>query len=128
MTLRKLKGLQHDLRRAWREFKTTASDPALHQFDALVASLHRFEKLRYPDSVLRHGMLAEFGLKRPRRGERSRAPGRPEPRYELWLEDVDALVGAIFTAASANPQFFFGGFNNRAKSYLQEANAQTWAS
>jgi hypothetical protein len=128
MTLKELKDLQHDLRKTWREFKTRHADPALRRFDDVVASLHRFEKLRYPDSTLTDGMLAEVGLKRPKRGERSKSPSRSEPRYELWLEDVDALVGAIFVAAPANPSAFFSGLTSRAKGCLREGNAEPWAS
>lgn len=126
LTLAELRPVGHDLNDAWRRLKNQAADAQLQRYDSVVCSLHRFETLRYPESVLTRGMIAEVGVKRPRL--RGHLAGQREPRYALWLEDVDALVGAVFTTASAHPAFFFAGLSRQAKTYLGEANAQAWAS
>jgi hypothetical protein len=52
---------------------------------------------------------------------------RTEPKYELYLDELDALVGRVFEATSVNPAFFLAGLQPRAREYLIEANAQCWA-
>ncbi len=127
MTLQQLKGLSHKLPDLWCNFKAQFADSALGSFDTLVSSLHAFEDLRYPDSVLAKGMLVNMGIVRMS-GTVPGAPARPEPVYELYLEEVDALVGKIFEVVPVNPAFFFGCLPPKARESLKERNAQTWAS
>jgi hypothetical protein len=125
-TLAQLKGLSHNLPNLWGTFKTTFNAPTLSTFDPLVTSLHEFEELRYPDSILAKGMAVTMGVTRPPAAP-GVAPARPEPSYELYLDEVDALVGRVFKVASVNPAAFFGGLPARAREYLREGNAQAWA-
>ncbi len=128
MTLAQLKALSHNLPTLWSTFKTSFSAPTLSSFDPLVASLHDFEELRYPDSILAKGMAVTIGVTRPAApAAAAPAPARPEPTYELYLDEVDALVGKIFEVASVNPAAFFGGLRGRAREYLKEGNAQPFA-
>jgi hypothetical protein len=130
MLLRELKGRRHHLPKIWADFKEQAPNAGLDSFDALVSSLHAFEELRYPDStILAKGMAVTIGV--------TRLPGtvaappalvaRPEPTYELYLEEIDAFVNRIFEVASVNPMFFFGGLRTNAREYLKDGNAQRWA-
>jgi hypothetical protein len=48
---------------------------------------------------------------------------RPEPIYEVCVQDIDELVGQLFTTASANPRAFLSMFvKQEAKQYLTEQN------
>lgn len=126
MSLRQLKVFYHKLPNIWSAFKEKFADPALSSFDDLVSSLHAFEDLRYPDSIRLKGMLVIMGVARGS-GAAPGAPSRPEPTYELYLEDIDALVDRIFQVASVNPVFFLIGLPARAREYLKDGNTQSWA-
>jgi hypothetical protein len=126
MTLQQLKGLSHKLPDVWAAFKAQFADPALSSFDTLVSLLQAFEELRYPDSILAKGMLVNMGLTRVPNGGPS-GTARPEPAYELYLEEIDALVGKIFEVVPVNPAFFLGGLPTKAREYLNEGHAQSWA-
>jgi len=126
MALQQLKRLSHKLPNLWSTFKGQFADPALSSFDTLVSSLHAFEDLRYPDSILSKGMLVKMGIVRVSVAPPG-ASTRPEPTYELYLEEIDALVGKIFEVVPVNPAFFLGGLQSKAREYLWEGNAQPWA-
>jgi hypothetical protein len=126
LTLPELKDLKHNLPKVWKKFKSQVADPSFDTFDALISSLHAFEDLRYPDSILSSGMMTTIGIIRTP-SVSPKNPARPEPMYELYLEEVDALVDQIFATASVNPRFFLSPFNPRAREYLKEANTHAWA-
>ena len=50
------------------------------------------------------------------------APVRKEPVYDLYLQDVDALVSKILEVTSTNPTFFLGFLRPSAREYLLERN------
>jgi hypothetical protein len=126
MPLDQLKKLSHNLPKVWKCFKAQVADPGLDTFDALISSLHAFEELRYPDSALSRGIMVKISVSRVP-GASTGAPARREPRYELYLEEVDALVDKIFATASVDPRFFLHGLNSHARKYLNEANVHWWA-
>jgi hypothetical protein len=114
----------HSLNPLWRDFKASVADPSLLQFDRTVRGLDQFEVIRYPDHVIKHGMLAKIGSHRRADEPRGRTilPG-PVPRYTLYLPEIDALFEAI-VKASVNPQFFAGELmRTDAKEYLRRDNA-----
>jgi hypothetical protein len=41
--------LGHSLPKCWDAFKAQVNDPGLNRFDAVVAEIHKYEELRYPD-------------------------------------------------------------------------------
>jgi hypothetical protein len=116
-----LKKMGHNLPNIWTKFKTTFDDPALDQFDDAICSLHRFEDIRYPDLIVAKGLLATINVT-------SQPPPLnsppPEPKYELCLQDIDALVGQLFVTASASPSAFLSWRFHKpeAKKYLSEQN------
>src|SRR5215472_12548869 len=103
LSLAALKKLSHNLPNIWTKFKTTFDDPALDQFDDAIRSLHRFEDIRYPDLIVAKGMLAAINITSPLPLPNS-SPS--EPKYELCVQDIDALVGELFRTVSANPPAF----------------------
>jgi hypothetical protein len=124
LTLDELRTFSHDLNEVWTKFKTVFPDPHYAQFDAAVSTLHRFERLRYPDTVLREGMQGQFALLRAHFVVHPQTNGRPmPPTYNLVLEDVDHLVKVIFDTAKVNPSSYILGNNDQAKHFLSLHNA-----
>jgi hypothetical protein len=118
--------LGHNLPNIWAAFKTQASDPALSQYDSVISTLHEFEEIRYPDSVVANGMQCVINIRKVGAAMTSATSAGPmPPLYELCLEEIDELVGAIFVAASRNPKayFFSSRFNPAAKQYVIKDNA-----
>jgi hypothetical protein len=121
LSLENLKNkLGHDLPKIWNRFKTTFNDPALGQFDNVISSLHDFEDIRYPDLIVAKGMQAMINIIRQQTP--SFDPSRSEPKYQLCVQDVDELVGQLFTTVSANPAAFLNFHKPEAKKYLAEQN------
>jgi hypothetical protein len=46
----------------------------------------------------------------------------PPPAYELYLTEVDELIGAIWLSTTINPDFFTAGLTKDAKTYLEREN------
>ena len=49
-------------------------------------------------------------------------PKRPEPMYEIVVEEIDSLVKVIFQKSSINPKFFTNPLKFEAKTYLNKEN------
>lgn len=119
--LGQLRCFSHDLNRVWGEFKSRVKMANAQDFDVAVGQLHRFERLRYPDTVLKEGMDAAFTLFRNQRFEVYRADG-PIDHYSLVLEDIDALVESVFLSSGVNPQFHLQILRDDAKEVLARHN------
>ncbi len=123
LTLTELKNLGHCLKKIWNCFKLEASDTALDRFDRVISELDKFESIRYPDQILSHGMQVLVSWKEPCSTLNGSTPKRPpEPAYEIFVEQVDSLVEAIFRSSSVNPSFFTDSLNSDAKTYLNKEN------
>lgn len=122
MSLKELQQLRHHLKPLWEEFKTQFNDPALNQYDPVISSLHAFEEIRYPDSILAKGMQSTIDIVKSSLTGASGTPTNGVPHYKLCLQEIDKLVGAIFIAASRNPKAYFLGFNTHATTYLNKDN------
>jgi hypothetical protein len=121
MGVRKLRRMGHDILALRADSKRSIAPVDLSRFDAVIGRLSRFERIRYPDNVLREGMqvLLEI-LRSPRGGGRPRGPApRRTPLYKIVLEDVDEALAAIVPASSLNPQVFLAGFSGAAKEYYE---------
>jgi|SRR5271165_3969791 len=119
--LKDAKDRGHRLDAIWQEFKAAAGDPALSRFDTVISELDRFESLRYPDNVLKNGMMAGIG-RGGKSGTGRSSWNRREPFYEVYLNEIDDLVFAIHSAASVNPDFYASGFPKPARQFLYEEN------
>jgi len=127
MPLDEVKTLRHNLPQIWRVFKAQSENAGLARFDSLVSSLDAFEELRYPNSALAEGMELTMGLSRSTAAPSAEVGARSIPSYELYVQDIDALVTEIFKVASVNPAFFTSGLSERARAHLKESNTQPWA-
>ena len=115
-----LKRLGHRLEDIWREFKAQhpANPSDLKEFDPVIAGLGRFEEIRYPDRIVKQGMLCEIS-----RGPRPAAATGLQPTHALYLGEIDHMVGKVFELASVNFQAFTPVMPP-ARKYLNEENAE----
>ena len=60
LSLKELKALGHNLTILWSRFTQLHPHPTHAALDSAVAELERFERLRYPDSVVLEGMQVSF--------------------------------------------------------------------
>jgi hypothetical protein len=119
-SLSKVRRLKHDLPKIWRKFKSETGASGLDQFDDEIEALHRYEKIRYPDEIVKAGMQSALMLRRADRLSASRS-GMTQPYYELCLEAIDELIATIVRVASVN----IGNVmppNDVAKAFLNREN------
>jgi hypothetical protein len=101
--LAQLKQLNHRLLEIWEKLKLCSCDAGLNAYDDVVADLSDFEDLRYPDLILERGMGVSIELARSATVLTGKASlPRPEPKFKLYVQDVDRLFVAIYRAASRN--------------------------
>jgi hypothetical protein len=117
-SLPELKKLGHGLVAIWQAFKDQLAATELTQFDQLIASLDRFEKIRYPDEVLKHGMGLAIGF-----GANDAAVKYRDSDYVLFVGGVDDLVAQLFEITQQNPLFYWSGLQPDAARFLQLHNA-----
>jgi hypothetical protein len=103
----------HDLSELWTAFKLQHNDDfTLNRFDTAVGGLHDFETLRYPDEIVKRGMLVTIQWARSNLGTFTGVGPMP-PRYEFVIEEVDCLVIEILERASVNPKFLSAGIQEQ---------------
>ena len=108
----------HRLHDLWSGFKADQHDASLSRFDDVVQRLHEFESIRYPDRVMKEGMVCEIGIPKF-------TPGTdfgPEPRFSLSLEEIDEMAEVIVRRASINPFFYTQSISADAERYLTQEN------
>jgi hypothetical protein len=115
----------HNLSEIWKAFKAQTSDAALARFDRVISTLHEFEELRYPDSIMVNGMQCTFNITTAGAAMTTSSSALPQPpQYDLVLEEIDELVEAIFAAASRNLKAYVGrAFKREAHEYIVKDNA-----
>ena len=124
--LKELKRLRHNVPETWKLFKVRFEQPELDRFDSVINSVHAFEDLRYPDSLLLKGARMMVGVSGAAQLGKAEQIGQV-PSYELYLSEIDPLVHSIFTTASVDARFLYLGMNSRAHQYFTEGNLPTWA-
>ena len=119
LTLKELKGLGHNLATLWSHFIQIHPHPTHATLTAAVAELERFERLRYPDSVVLEGMQVSFVISR---AQFSALPAGPLPPYHLVLEDCDAIAHRAAQASGLTRVAFTAGLSEQAIHFLQLHN------
>jgi hypothetical protein len=99
------KGYGHDIIRLWQEFKARQTVTVPAEADTIINSLHAFEDIRYPETLIRDGAMILIDI--------FDVPDVPtqanqvtEPTYRLKLPQIDWLMGLLFDASGANPPAF----------------------
>lgn len=119
MTEKGRRRLGHGLRKIWKRFKQDIGDLSLDKFDATISTIDKFERIRYPEEIVRKGMTATIGIKR---GGTVKDSGRPKPHFALAIDDLDALAKRILEHSKVNPTFYTNGLNYEARTYLTYSN------
>ena len=119
LTLEELKKQGHHLGALWRLVKNTNTSGGLDKLDRIVLELDKFERIRYPDSILDAGMMSMITFEDDP-VEPTSTQGRPEPVYQVAVRWVDELVEHIFDLSRVNPGFFTERLNECAKEYLEK--------
>jgi hypothetical protein len=96
------------------KFKDSVGRSSLDRFDALVADLNRWEKLRYGGFPAGMPTTMVF-IVRP--GPRKTRSAEPQDKYVLVLEDIDELFTVMVAATNINPTFL--GERHRLKPDLR---------
>jgi hypothetical protein len=79
-------------------------DPVLNRYSRLVADLHRFEHIRYPENPITQGGLLAIAFQSVGRTEH--VGDNKLPEYQVTVAEVDALVKELFVRGSVNPAFY----------------------
>jgi len=100
-----LKKLGHNLNLAWAAFKSDYPDKDFTRFDATIADIDCFWRIRYPERLVAEGM--RFSVDRSgvagdhRPVTLYRDPAIPEPpSYHLSMHDLDALPRPMVSGQS----------------------------
>ena len=98
------KGYGHNILLLWEAVKEKQAAPVPVEFDAIVAALHDFEEIRYPEKLIQNGARISFNpfVDQPICDNGN----EPEPSYSLSLPSIDRLMGLLFDASHANPKAF----------------------
>jgi hypothetical protein len=116
-----LRKLGHKLPKIWRRFKADVSDPNLNQYDDAISELDRFERIRYPEEMVRSGLRASIAFKRGDLQVETDSKCQ-EPLYALTIDEVDAISKIIFEKLKLNATFFTGNLSEDALAYLKKEN------
>jgi HEPN domain-containing protein len=128
-----LKGLGHDLQKAWGEFKRQFSVSASSNFDNAVKMLDEHELLRYPDRVFTAGapataILLDFTRPTtPAQGTPTPAASPRPKEFKLYVDDLDALAKFILHTSGFNAPALTCGLKSEALTLLKRDNkSQIW--
>jgi hypothetical protein len=114
-----LKGkFKHKLHELWPAFQ--AGDASLDRFLPVIASLDRFDRIRYPDEMLGKGLQLLIDVQVPLSDVPPSSPS-PGTLYHFHVQEIDDLVKAIFDKASVNPRFFTESLNGEAREALERS-------
>ena len=114
--------LGHNLPTIWAMTKPLLAQPVPDLFDTVVETLEQFEKIRYPERIFRKGALMQIGW------ERFAGPvlvdGRQlrAPRYELFMNEVDALADHLLNHSNVNREYLRTHLRPGAWGYLSNRN------
>ena len=124
LDLAELKKLGHRLDTLWDRFKADFPQTELGEFHDTIAALHDFERIRYPEDILKMGagIVIDWNSK-------SHTSGSTQvPHYGIVVHDIDRLVSKILEICSRNKKYFFNKLNEPARDALTFDNPiSDWA-
>lgn len=119
MSLNQLKNEKHNLCNLWKCFKEIYADPSHDALDWSIAKLEKFERLRYPDSVVSEGMQVSYVTFK---AYFSPLPNGPQPPYHLILEDIDLIAKITALKSGRGKAAFSLPSNKLANEYFYRDN------
>jgi len=111
----------HRLKRTWKDFKKLFPAENLSSFDDLICELARFERIRYPDNVLREGMTAILSWEPQTTTTTIKGP--KVPQYEIAVTELDELIGTLFRLCSINSAYYMCRLNEHAMKVVKKDNS-----
>jgi hypothetical protein len=119
----------HKLRALWNRYKAKESDAALDRFDATVKALHEFHSIRYPDKIVKQGMIISIAwapgdtigyLEKAKHGMLISFAWGPDdtgtdapPEYGVIISEIDNFVIEVLRRARLNPKSLIMKFARR---------------
>ena len=116
----------HRLPQLWTALKVLFATEDLTGFDAMIAELEEFEKIRYPDEILDRGAFIGIGYGRGK--PVTNIAGRTAPQFQIGVGDVDAFFARLFPLCRLNPKAYLSFLSSRGQQVLTEGNpeSQDW--
>ena len=121
--LKRSKKFGHKLPLLWTTFKNLFPKHDLTEFDTIIDSVQKFEKIRYPDAILSEGAFIGIGFCRG--NPVSMTPRSTEPEYQIGVGDVDAFFRRLFPLCGLNPKAYFNSLSSQGRQVLTERNAES---
>jgi hypothetical protein len=124
MPRNQLKLFGHNLSRLWEAYKRKYSAVDLSSFDSSVKQLHKFETIRYPDVIAEKGAFFAIPVSSPQPplGFSVAGVATTPPTYLVVVNDIDKLIGNLFTVSSLNPDFCFAILSVEGRTILYREN------
>jgi hypothetical protein len=101
---KELRAISHSLPKAWTKFKEEFPEAELSRFDNVIAELDPFERVRYPDNVIKEGAEMRIAWQRSHVMDSLISPVPRVPTYQVVVNDVDSLVAEIFKVSKRYPR------------------------
>jgi len=119
---RERRDLGHNLRRLWKLYKqAVGATEDLSHFDRVIAEADGFERVRYPDRIIEHGIRTAITFAREEFSDQS-TPPRREPLYVVTVDEIDALAALLWKHSRLNPRVFTMSFKEFTRDYLGQFN------
>jgi hypothetical protein len=117
----------HWLPKCWDAFKALFPSENLSEFDTMIVSLDKFERIRYPDNVLKEGMGMTVGFGRWKHTP-VEGTADPVPKYQLAVGDVDAFFARAVPLCGINPPAYIHCLTDHGREALTKFNdyANNW--
>jgi len=113
-----IKNLKHNLVKTWNKVKAISGDTDLSKFDDIIKSLDHFERIRYPETVVREGAIIAFSVNKPPTKFSKLNPHRNEPIYEISAQEIDELLRGIIKLTNINFTAYTHWYGNDIDNYL----------
>jgi hypothetical protein len=101
----------HRLNRIWEAFKVAFPSSELNRFDSTISDVDRWEKIRYPEEMLRTG--AQISIEWADTPSNGSSP--TPPIYKANGSEIDNPVIVLFEILSRNPSVFYPYYNVHAR-------------
>jgi hypothetical protein len=112
----------HNLHRPWDEFKARFPSENLSIWDSLIADLHLWEDIRYPDELIQNG--AQLAIAWDSRGVSGTGSMPVPPLYRVTVRDLDKFVHVLIPLLNVNAKAFTGMVNQWGLNVAKHENPE----
>jgi len=117
MSVADIRLLGHNLVNIWNKTKSNMPNIELNKFDSIIQRLNLFERIRYPDRIIREGAIISFSMtKTP--AFKQLNPDVNIPVYELSVEEIEELVSFLIAISRINIKFYVNQYGNEVIPFL----------